>query len=196
MRKLLTVTILLLSFFASRAQQSDYIIIKKHNNRTIKTYFVGSYISAFTYDGFHLNGFISAIRNDSIIVKQNETHLVASDFGSRIDTLIYTMGIYYGQIKKFEFAGNDVAGRRKGFLSFTAPKLLIIGGIGFLSLELINTAYRRESITEGNKLTSLGIAAGVAATGFIWNYLNNSRNKVGGKYKIVYVKANAINDSK
>lgn len=181
---------------SGNAQQSDYIIIKKHNNKTLKTYFSGSFISAFTYDGFHLNGFITAIRNDSIIVRQHETHLVAANFGSKIDTLVYTMGIWYGQIKKFEFGGNDVSGRRKGFLTFSAPKLMIIGGIGFMGLELVNTAYRRESLTESNKLVSLGIAAGVAATGFMWNYISRSRNKVGGKYKIVYVKANSGSNTK
>lgn len=196
MRKLYTFCLLLLFHIAGWAQQSDYIIIKKQNNKTIKTYFEGSFISAFTYDGFHINGFITAIRNDSIILKQHETRLVGADFGSKIDTLVYTIGVYYGQIKKFEFSGNDIAGRKKGFLSITGPRLLIIGGIGFIGLELVNTAYRRESLTENNKLTSLGIAAGVAASGFLWNYINKSRNKVGGKYKIVYVKAIASNNSK
>jgi hypothetical protein len=55
-------------------------------------------------------------------------------------------------------------------------------------LELFNTAYRKESISADNKLVSLGIAAGVAATGFAITYFQNKADKAGGKYKVVYVK--------
>jgi hypothetical protein len=52
----------------------------------------------------------------------------------------------------------------------------------------VNTAYRKESISEDNKLVPLGIAAGVAATGFAISYFQNKADKAGGKYKVVYVK--------
>jgi len=64
----------------------------------------------------------------------------------------------------------------------------MVGGIAFIGLELINTAYRREQLNSGNKLTSLGVAAGVAGAGWMITYISKKRNKVGGKYKVVYVK--------
>ena len=188
------VALLILSY--ASAQPSDYILLKQRNNRTLKTYYPGSFISAITYDGFGLNGIIIAIRNDSIIVQQHETKLVPSEFGQKIDTFRYTMGVYYNQIKKFNFVKYDVAGRKGGFAQVTIPKLLIIGGLGFMGLELINTAYRGESLTQNNKLESLSISAGAAATGFLWNFISKNRNKVGGKYRVVYVKANTGNISK
>jgi hypothetical protein len=63
-----------------------------------------------------------------------------------------------------------------------------LGGVGFLVLELVNTGYRKESITANNKLLPLGIAAGVAATGFAITYFQNKSDKAGGKYKVIYVK--------
>lgn len=186
----------LLTFSYASAQPSDYILLKQRNNRTLKTYYAGSYISADTYDGFGLNGIIIAIRNDSIIVQQHETKLVPSEFGQKIDTFRYTMGVYYNQIKKFNFVKFDAAGRKGGFAQVTIPRLMIIGGLGFAGLELINTAYRRESLTQNNKLESLSISAGVAVTGILWNFISKNRNKVGGKYRVVYVKATPGNISK
>lgn len=64
---------------------------------------------------------------------------------------------------------------------------MLFGGAGFIILELVNTAYRNESVLEGNKLTVLALAAGVAASGFLWIQLQNRRNRAGEKYKVVYV---------
>ena len=196
MKNGLTVFVLLIFLGQVSAQESDYIVIKKHNNRTLKTYYAGGFISAETYDGFKLNGIIRAIRNDSIILQQHTTGLAPTGLGYKIDTFYFTISVYYPQIKKFNFTGYDAAGRKKGFAVLSAPNLMIIGGLGFITLELVNTAYRHESLSEDNKLASLGIAAGVAAAGFLWKYISKQRNKVGGKYKVVYIKANAINNSK
>lgn len=189
MKQLQGIILLLLFFSLASAQESDYILIKKHNNRTLKTYFPGNFISAETYDGFRINGTIKAINNDSITFQQQETRLVAAEFGSRIDTVRFTLSISYRSIKKFNFVGYQPDAKKKGFSQITIPKLLIIGGFGFLTLELVNTAYRKESLTEGNKLGTLAIAAGVAGTGFLWKFIASKRNRVGGKYKVVYVKA-------
>lgn len=169
-------------------QESDYIIIKKHNNRTLKTYFPGSFLSAETYDGFRINGLIKAISNDSITFQQQETMLLAAEFGAKIDTVRYTLSVNYRVIKKFNFKGYQPDARQKGFSQVTIPKLLIIGGTAFLALELTNTALRGESLKDDKKLISLGVATAVVGTGFIWRFISIKRDRVGGKYKVVYVK--------
>ena len=192
MKHLLTVVFLLSLTGGVVAQQSDFIVVKKHNNKTLKTYSEGSFITAETFNGFRLNGYISAIRNDSIIVKQHITTLVNTDFGQKLDTVVFTVGINYSEIKKFEFKAGDLAGRKKGFLEVTGPKILMIGGVGYIVLELVNTAYRGDNLSDGNTLTNIAIAGAVAVTGFLWNHIANSRDRVGGKYKVVYVKAGAL----
>ncbi|HEX5027152.1 MAG TPA: hypothetical protein VFV68_17855 [Agriterribacter sp.] len=169
------------------SQQSDFIVIKKRNNRTLKTYASGSFISAVTYNGFAINGFIKDIRNDTIFIQQQETRLVGTEFGSTLDTINYTITVDYREIKKFNYTKNYVWGHKKGFASVTLPAIMIIGGTGFIVLELVNTAYRHESLNDGNKLASLGIAAGIAATGFLIKGIQTHSDKVGGKYKVVYM---------
>lgn len=189
MKKAFTLLLLLGTCLLANSQQADFIVIKKKNNRTLKTYSEGSFLMAETYTGFKINGNIIAIRNDSIIVKQEETRLMATEFGSRVDTLSYTIGLDYRQVKKFNFGSKYTWGRKKGFASVTVPKLMIIGGVGFAGLELINSAYRSEPLNQKGKLLSLGIAAGVATGGVLWNVISKQRDRVGGRYKVVYVKA-------
>lgn len=170
------------------SQTSDFIVLKKRNNRTIKTYYPGAFISAVTYNGFSINGFIKEIRHDSVYILQQERKLVSTDFGSTLDTVSYTFGLDYREIKSFHFTSQYTWGRKRGFAAITLPRLMKMGGIGFIVLELVNSAYRKESLSENNKVVPLAIAAGVAATGFAITYFQNKADKAGGKYKVVYVK--------
>ena len=173
--------------FTAFAQPSDYIVLKKKNNRTLKTYFPGTFISASTYTGFTLNGFIKEIRNDSVVVEQQEVRQFATQFGvPALDTIVYTIKLHYKDIHSYHYAAARLAasrGRKGGLLQ----NILMIGGTGFIIIELVNTAYRKESLSDDNKLTALGIAAAVAATGFLWRYLQIKQNKPGKKYRVIYV---------
>jgi hypothetical protein len=187
------VLIILTVFTASHvfAQQSDFIVLKKKNNRTLRTYYPGAFISAETYTGFPINGYIVAIRNDSIIWRQEELRLMQSKegMGTEIDTFVYTIGIPYTNISQFNYGRNYSWGGKKGFVQVYVPKIMILGGVGFIVLELVNTAYRHEKLNDSKKLTSLAIAAGVALTGWLIEQSKERNKKVGKKYKVVYVKA-------
>ena len=188
MKQILLFILLVSITEASLSQSSDFIVLKKRNNRTLKTYYPGAFISAITYNDFSINGFIKEIRNDSVIILQQQRQLVGTEFGTSVDTVSYTIGVDYHEIRAFHYTSQYTWGRKRGFVEVTVPRLMKYGGIGFLVLELFNTAYRKESITADNKMVSLGIAAGVAATGFAITYFQNKADKAGGKYKVVYVK--------
>lgn len=183
--------ILLLVAELCYGQQWDYIVLKKRNNRTIKTYFPGTFISGSTYGGFAINGIIKDIRNDTVFVQQQDVYQVATQFGvPALDTVIYTIGIFFRDIRQFYFTDHMGIGgtrRQRGFGKTSIPKLLILGGTGYVVLEVVNTVYREESFSDRNKLTGLGVATGLAAIGFAWQQLQNQSNKAGGKYRIVYV---------
>jgi hypothetical protein len=181
--------ILLLSFAqVSFSQTSDFIVLKKRNNRTLKTYYPGAFISAVTHNDFEINGYIKFIRNDSIIFQQQETRLVPTELGSTLDTFNYTIGVDFREIKKFNYTSQYTWGRKKGFSQITLPRLMMIGGTGFVLLELINTGYRNDSLNDSKKLLSIGIGATVAVAGYIINRLKNQNDKAGKKYKVVYVR--------
>jgi hypothetical protein len=183
--------ILLLSIAkVSLSQKSDFIVLKKRNNRTLKTYYPGEFISAVTYNGFPINGFIKDIRHDSVIVLQQARQLEATEFGTELDTASYIMGVDYRDIKSFHYTSQYTWGRKRGFAEVTLPRLMMLGGAGFIVLELVNTAYRKESINANNKMTSLGIAAGIAAVGFAITRFQKHSDKAGGKYKVFYIKNN------
>jgi len=187
--RIFLLSIFLLLTVASAKSQDDFIVLKKRNNRTLKTYGQGSFLSARTNTGFQLNGFITAIRNDSIFIRQQETKLVSTEFGQTIDTVFHTFGFDHRNISAFYFSRQyDAVMRKRGFVQTTLPAILIAGGAGFMALELINTAYRKEPLNDRKKLTSLGIAAGVAGTGILLQTLNSRKDKVGNKYKVYYIK--------
>lgn len=197
MKSIFTSVCFLMFGIVAFAQKSDFIVLKSKKDKTLKTYYPGSFLNAETYDGFHLTGVIKEVRNDSIILQQRETRLVGTEFGTRLDTMVYTIGFSYKLIKKFNYEYNYIGSRKRGWSQVSIPKLMVIGGLGFMGLELVNTAYRKEALNSGNKLESLGIAAAVAGTGILWEHLKNRRNKVGGKYKPVYIKAGSLeNNSK
>ena len=180
--------ILLIAFsLTAIAQPSDYIVLKKKNNRTLKTYFPGTFISAVTYTGFTLNGIIQQIKNDSVFILQQEVRQVPTQFGVPVlDTIEYTIRLHYEEIRAYSYAvarpGRTY--RRRGGL---VQNLMIIGGTGFIALELINTLYRKESLSEDDKLAAMAIAAGVAATGLLWKAIQNRTTGPKAKYKVIYV---------
>ena len=184
----LSLPILLITFsLIASAQPSDYIVLKKKNNRTLKTYFPGTFLSAVTYTGFTLNGVIKQIKNDSVFIEQFDVRQVPTQFGvPALDTVVYTIRLHYQEIAKYLYTTNRSGARRTG--GGLLPQIMIVGGIGFIVLEVVNTLYRGESLSDGNKLTVMAIAAGIAATGFLWKHLQNRGDRTGKKYTAVYVR--------
>lgn len=188
MAKSLLPMLLCLTSLVCYAQPSDYIVLKKKNNRTLKTYFPGTFISATTYTGFNLNGIIKLIKNDSVFIEQQEVRQIATQFGvPALDTIIHSIRLHYTEIRAFFYAGSAGTKMKRSFAGGMLPRIMALGGSGFIILELVNTAYRHESLSDGNKLTVLAIAAGIAATGFLWQWLQNRNVNAGQKYKVVYV---------
>ena len=186
--RLLLLFLCMFPVYLANCQKSDFIVLKKANNRTVKSYFPGSFISGTTYTGFQLNGFIKEIRNDSVFIEQQEVYQVGTPYGvPRLDTVLHTLQLHYTEINQFYFSKGSNS-RRKGFAQVTLPKIMIIGGVGFIVLELVNTLNRGESINENNKIPSLAIAAGIAAAGLLWQQIQKQKTKAGGKFTVVYVK--------
>lgn len=186
LRLSLPILLITLSFIVS-AQPSDYIVLKKKNNRTLKTYFPGTFLSAVTYTGFTLNGVIRQIKNDSVFIEQWEVRQVPTQFGvPALDTIVYTIRMHYQEIRQYLYTTNRAgASTRRG--GGMIQQIMIIGGTGFIVLELVNTLYRGESLSDGNKLTVMAIAAGIAATGVLWKHLQNRGDRKGKKYIVIYV---------
>ncbi len=163
----------------SFSQASDFISVKKINNRTLKTFFPGLRISFETYDKRQVSGLITSIRNDSLFVKEWDVRPMINGLGIPVTDTVgsYLSGFNYKEINKVE-----VSDRMK-LQQLTPGRILIIGGTGYALLNLINGAYLHQSITSSKNLTSLGIAAGAVGAGFLTNLLI----KRGNRYRVEYI---------
>ena len=184
MAKIALLIIFLATSIHSFSQASDFITVKKKNNRTIKTFFPGLPISFETHDKRQAAGLITAIRNDSVFVKEWDIRPMMNSLGIPFrDTVSeYLSGFHYKEI-----ATIDVSDRQK-LQQLTPGRILIIGGTGYALLNVINGAYLHESVTSSKNLTSLGIAAGAVGTGILTNWLL----KKSKKYRIEYIRMNDV----
>jgi hypothetical protein len=168
------------------AQVSDFITVKKRNNRTVKSYFPGSPIICETFYGNHFNGYVDAVRNDSVFIKQYDIRQVPTMWGvAKLDTIAtYVTGVHYKHIRMMIF-------KERASLGFIrSGTIFIIGGLGYAALNIINAGYLRQSVKDKDNLEKLGIAGGVAGAGFLLKYLDNRSRRNHKKYKIEYIHMN------
>ncbi|MFT3936781.1 MAG: hypothetical protein QM726_24365 [Chitinophagaceae bacterium] len=184
MLKFLLLIILIPASLSGFSQASDFIVVKKGNNRTVKTFFPGVHIAFVTFDKRTADGEITAIRNDSVFVKEWDIRQAINYIGIPVlDTLgSYMSGWHYKEIDKV-----DVSDKMR-FREITPGRILIIGGTGYALLNVINGAYLHESVTSSKNLTSLGIAGGAVATGVLINYISRHSKK----YHVEYVHMNDV----
>lgn len=182
MRSIFILFILFSISATSFSQASDFIVVKKRNNQTLRSYFPGSTISCQTVYGNYIGGVVYDVRNDSIFVKEYDIRTVPNMVGlAKVDTVgSYIIGIHYIDLELFELQNHESFGFIKNGTIF------IIGGLGYAALNLINGKYLKESITGPKNRKSLGIALGVAGAGFLMNRLHKYKNK-RKKFKVEYV---------
>lgn len=188
MGRLSILIFLLLSSLLAFSQASDFIVVKKKNNRTLKTYFPGTPIVLETVDYRFVSGIIQSIRNDSIFIKQYDVRTMLNQWGT---TTVDTVGSYLVQLH-YQDINKVVYQKRESFAFIKNGTIFMIGGLGYAALNVINGSYLKEPITEKRNLQSLGIALGVAGGGFLLNRIRHMRNKNGKRYRIEYIRMNDV----
>ncbi len=183
MRLFISLIILLFVSATSFSQASDFVKVKKRNNRTVKTFFPGSFISCQTVYKNFINGVVQDIKNDSLFIKEYDIRAVPTQWGvARVDTLgSYVIGVHYKDLLIIDVQ------KRESFGFIKNGTLLMVGGIGYATLNVINGKYLKEPITGPDNLKSLGISLGVAGVGYLLNRVNKFRSENGRKYRIEYV---------
>ena len=181
MSRLFFLMIFIATSTSTFSQASDFIRVKKRNNRILKTYFPGSMIVCQTVYGNYVSGLVTAVRDDSVFVKEYDIRANPNMWGvSSVDTMAsYIAGIPYPDIKMIDLQKKQSWGFVKN------GSLLMIGGIGYAVLNVINGKYLNESITGPENRKSLGIALGVAGVGYLMNRVNKLTKK---RYIIEYVR--------
>lgn len=168
----------------AQGQMSDFISLRRMNNRHVASFFKGSPISFMHVTGQQIDGYIEAIRNDSVFVKQWQIMTFMTNLGTtRVDTTgYYIHKLHYQEIRTINY------NKKESWRFVRNGSIFMIGGLGYAGLNLINGAYLKQPITDPDNLKSLGIALGVAGGGYILNRIYKKKEREGKKYKIVYVK--------
>lgn len=166
---------------ATAQAQGDMLVIKK-NDISFKTFIAGSYVSFITTNGEAISTNISSIKNDSIFFKELVVRQVMTQFGvPRLDTMASLLrGIHYSEIAAIP--------KPRKFSELTVAKLLMVGGAGYLAVNMINSIYLRYPPFAKDNLSNILPAVGAFATGFAVNKLSSRYYIIGKKFSMHYVK--------
>lgn len=177
MKKLLLL-VFVFTTAASFGQASDFILFKK-KDRTLKTYFAGGQISFTAVSGAYIEANITAIKNDTLFLKQYIVRQVPTQLGVYVlDTSFYYAQYHYNQIlsigktgRHFDWGGSGAALMGGGLL------LTVASGVVYLA---DNKKFSPEL---------LGASVGLFGVGYLLSRASGKGMIIGKKYSLVYIKA-------
>ncbi len=178
MPKLILLTCILL-FNKLLFSQSDFIVIKKKNGRTVKSLYSGIYIRFFTPSGNEISGMIRKIEKDTIYLTYYDIRMLPNQWGTRVQD---TVAAYFSRYHYNEIYA--VPKDRQSFEFVRDGTIFMLGGVAYAALHLFNAAYLKDKV-DGK---TMAIAGTVAATGFVMKKLRRKMFVVGRKYKLQYMK--------
>lgn len=165
------------------SQSLDYISIRKKNGRVVKNIYTGSNVLLQTVDGSYLQGPVNLVRNDSLFLTIYDIRLYPTMWGSIVrDTIAKILiGIHHKDIKRVHL------NKRTTFVQRTAGPLLMLGGAGYLAVNVLNGAVFDLPITDSRNVKRLSIAAGMFGIGYLIQKLFASDGFSKKKHQILYV---------
>lgn len=183
-----TLTLLLLLLIVSTegfSQAGDFISVKK-NGRSYTSFYKGAHVRFFTTDGAFVEAFVADIRDDSLFFKPIILRRVGTPWGvTNIDTVATSVkGISYKEV-------GALPRKNKSFSYIKNGTLLMIGGAGYLLLNLVNGAYLHDPPFGKENLPGMAAATGVFATGFLQSKLHKPIIQMGKKYTVHYINLTA-----
>ena len=183
MRKLILLVCLFMVNKTAFSQGSDFIVIKK-NEHTIRTFFNGSIARFRTVSGEWFDGKIVQIMNDSLFFREVIIQQVPTPWGvPRLDTMTtYVRKVHYKDI-------SAIPRRAESFSYIKNGSLLKIIGVGYIGLNLVNSAYQHYAPFGKENLPGLLTATGVFAVGKTMQKLHKPYLAIGKKYAVRYIKA-------
>lgn len=181
--KPLLLACLLFATQAATAQSLDYISLRKGSGRVVKNFYTGSSILLQLTDGSYLQGSIHAIRNDSLWVVVYDIRYLPTVFGTYVrDTIATTpVPLHYKDIRRIQVS------QKQNFWQRISPPLLMLGGGGYLVLNVLNGALYRQRVTDRENLPKLGTAAGAFGLGFLFQKLFAQDGFSKKSHRVVYV---------
>ena len=174
--KPLLILLILLGSVCLAYPQSDLLVLKQRN-QTIQTWIPGSFLS-FQFSSMQwIQGYIKAVRNDSILLDMVILERVPNQFGFlRIDTA--KMGL-------LKFHVNEIYGMPKRVFNngiLTNGALFQLGGGAYIFLNIFNSLIHKDAVFGNANLPGLSIAAGAFLIGEVLASTHKTYITLGKKY--------------
>lgn len=168
---------LLISLMAL-AQGSDMVLLKKKNNRTLKSFLAETPIQLITVNGENIKGKIKKIDKDSLFINTYIERAGYTIWGTRVwDTLSI------GLIKIHTNEISEIVKPRAGISIIRNGYVFIVGGVGYALLHLVNAAYLKQPV-DG---VAMAKAGGFILGGWILKKTHKTTVKIGRRYHLQYV---------
>jgi hypothetical protein len=167
----------------AQTKGSDILILKKRT-KTVAKYFSGQSITFYTTEGMPVTGQIEHIGNDSMyLINYRLQRIQRADGGVFIDTA--------GKFKmefSIENIGSFPAFRIRGKNLITDGSLFMLGGVGFLGLNLFNVIRDGDPPFGKDNLPNILTAAGITAGGLLLKNSWPKRWLLGNKFTLQILK--------
>ena len=141
-----------------------------------------AYAKFITLSGEFIYCKVLNIQNDSIYFKEVVVRQVGTPYGvPRLDTMATPEQVIYF---------TDIAGiprEKEGFSYVKNGSILMLGGAGFILINLVNGAYLQYPPFGKENRGGLAIATGVFGAGLLLNKLHKPYLKIGKRYSLSYV---------
>lgn len=182
MKPLLVLFLLCLSVLGA-AQKLDYLSVRKSNGRVIKNFYAGSEIVLQTTENAYLQGPIRAVLHDTVFVTLYDVRMMPTVFGSFVrDTIaVSEAAVFYKDVKRIYLA------RRRNFWQRNAGSLLMIGGAGYVAVNVLNGAFYNQPLTDKRNTKILGLSVGAFGLGVLLKKVFASDGFTKKTHRIVYV---------
>lgn len=102
------------------------------------------------------------LQHDTVYVTIYDVRYLATTYGGFLRDTVTTsiVPVYYKDIKRIQLAV------RRNFLQRSGPALLMLGGGGYLFLNVLNGALYNQSVSGGERVRRAGIGAGLLSIGY------------------------------
>lgn len=171
-------TLMLFACLTAYAQGSDMVVLKKGENKTLKTYIAGSQIHFISIAGNEVEGNIKKIERDSIFIHTYDSRAAYTMWGTSFwDTVSVSLSRYHiSEIR-------EIIKPKSGFGFIKNGYLFMIAGISYAILHVVNAPILDQPIIPGQ----LAVAGGITASGIVLNRIHKSTVKLGKKHYLQYI---------
>jgi hypothetical protein len=169
---------ILLSPLLGAAQPATALLLKK-NTKTIQRFYPGRPITFTTTEGMPVNGMLDSLVRDSLYLTYSQVVRVPNRFGGQsIDTAgRYQLAFSVANVGSFPR-------RRSGLL----PGALVLGGLGYTAVNVVNTLREGDALFGKDNLGNLLGGLGAAGAGLLIGALRENSYRIGKKYQLVIMR--------